>query len=123
MITEEFAARFAADWIDAWNAHDLERILAHYAADFEMTSPVIVQLMNEPSAKLKGKEAIRSYWAKALARNSALSFELLHVLAGAASVTLVYRGHRGLTAEVLWFDAQGKVERAAAHYEQLSPTQ
>ena len=31
--------RFAAEWIEAWNAHDLERILAHYADDFEMASP------------------------------------------------------------------------------------
>ena len=116
MITQQFAARFAADWVDAWNAHDLERILAHYAADFEMASPVIAQLMGEPSGTLKGKEAIRSYWARALARHPALAFELLHVLVGAGSVTLVYRGHRGLSAEVFWFDAHGKVARAAAHY-------
>ena len=117
MITLEFAARFAAAWIDAWNAHDLERILAHYAEDFEMASPVIAQLVDEPSGKLKGKRAIRSYWAKALERNPSLEFELLHVLAGAASVTIVYRGHRGLSAEVFWFDGDGQVERAAAHYE------
>ena len=117
MITQEFAARFAADWIAAWNAHDLERILEHYAQDFEMASPVIAQLMGEPSGRLKGKDRIRSYWAKALARHPALEFELLHVLAGAASITIVYRGHRGLSAEVFWFGADGKVERAAAHYE------
>src|SRR5262245_37195296 len=116
MITREFAARFADDWIAAWNAHDLERILAHYTADFEMASPVIAQLMGEPSGRLKGKDAIRSYWATALARNPNLEFELLHVLCGAASITIVYRGHRGLSAEVFWFDALGRVERAAAHY-------
>jgi ketosteroid isomerase-like protein len=117
MIDHEFAARFAADWIAAWNAHDLERILEHYAEDFEMASPVISQLMGEPSGTLKGKAAIRTYWAKALARHPELEFELLHVLAGAASITIVYRGHRGLSAEVFWFDVHGKVERAAAHYE------
>jgi len=116
MITQQFAARFAADWIDAWNAHDLERILAHYTANFEMASPVIAQLMDEPSGMLKGKDAIRAYWAKALARHPAPMFELLHVLVGAESVTLVYRGHRGMSAEVFWFDAHGKVARAAAHY-------
>ena len=116
MITHEFATRFAADWIAAWNAHDLDRILAHYADDFEMASPVIAQLMNEPTGRLKGKEAIRSYWAQALSRHPGLRFELLHVLAGAVSVTIVYRGHRGVSAEVFGFDADGKVERAAAHY-------
>jgi ketosteroid isomerase-like protein len=116
MITHEFATRFATDWIAAWNAHDLDRILAHYAHDFEMASPVIAQLMNEPSGRLKGKEAIRSYWASALARHPTLRFELLHVLAGATSVTIVYRGHRGVSAEVFWFAGDSKVERAAAHY-------
>lgn len=27
---------FAHEWIAAWNAHDLERILAHYADDVEL---------------------------------------------------------------------------------------
>jgi hypothetical protein len=28
----------------------------------------------------------------------------------------MYSGHRGLSAEVFWFDAEFKVFRAAAHY-------
>jgi ketosteroid isomerase-like protein len=31
MIENTFAEHFAAEWIDAWNCHDLERILSHYA--------------------------------------------------------------------------------------------
>jgi ketosteroid isomerase-like protein len=115
-ISPEFARSFAREWIDAWNSHDLDRILAHYCDDFEMSSPVIVQLMGEPSGRLRGKAAIRAYWSKALARHPALIFELEQVLVGAGSVTIVYRGHRGLSAEVLWFDADGRVRRAAAHY-------
>jgi len=116
VISSEFAASFAAEWIAAWNAHDLERVLAHYADDFEMASPVIAQLMAEPSGVLRGKESIRAYWAKALALLPELHFELGEVLVGAASVTIVYRGHRGPSAEVFWFDGAGKVVRAAAHY-------
>ena len=26
MLTEEFAAEFAREWIEAWNSHDLERV-------------------------------------------------------------------------------------------------
>jgi hypothetical protein len=29
MIDRCFAERFAAEWLAAWNAHDLPRILAH----------------------------------------------------------------------------------------------
>ena len=115
-LSAEFARRFAEEWIEAWNSHDLERILVHYRDDFEMCSPVIVQLMDEPSGTLRGKAAVRAYWSKALTRAPALNFELEQVLVGAGRVTIVYRGHRGLSAEVLWLDADGRVIRAAAHY-------
>lgn len=116
LITNDFARHFANEWIAAWNAHDLERILAHYTDDFEMASPVIMQLMHEPSGLLRGKAAIRDYWAQALALRPDLHFELVQAFAGAQSVVISYRGHRGLSAEVFWFDAALKVCRAAAHY-------
>lgn len=116
MITAEFATRFAGEWIAAWNAHDLDRILAHYADDFTMASPVIVRIMGEPSGTLRGKVAIRAYWTKALVQIPDLRFELQHVLVGVESVALAYRGHRGASVEVFWFDDAGRVVRAAAHY-------
>ena len=115
-MTRDIALQFAHEWIAAWNAHDLERILAHYTEDFEMESPVIVDLMGEPSGKLTGKPAVRDYWSKALALLPDLHFELIDVYAGAASVVIHYNGPRGASAEVFWFDAEGKVSRAAAHY-------
>ena len=120
MITKDFVTRFAEDWIDAWNSHDLERILSHYTADFEMSSPVIAQLMNEASGTLRGKDAIRAYWGKALTQHPELHFELVNVFAGAASAIITYRGHRGLSAEAFCFNADGKVYRAAAHYRQAA---
>ena len=115
-ITTEFALHFAEGWIAAWNAHDLDRILSHYSDDFEMSSPLIVHLMDEPSGTLKGKTVIRAYWSKALARLPDLHFDLEEVLVGASSVVILYRGPRGSSAEVFWFDGENKVLRAAAHY-------
>jgi ketosteroid isomerase-like protein len=117
-VHHDFARRFAQEWIAAWNAHDLERVLEHYEDDFEMSSPVIVSLMGEPSGKLKGKAAVGAYWKKALEKIPDLHFELVTVLAGVDSVTLYSRGHRGLTAEVLHFGPGGKVRAAFAHYAQ-----
>ncbi len=116
MIDRAFAQHFAADWIDAWNAHDLERVLAHYTDDFEMSSPVIVKVAGEPSGTLKGKAAVGAYWARALALNPALRFELVETLVGVGSITLYYRGVRGPAAEVFHFNADGRVTRAYAHY-------
>jgi hypothetical protein len=116
VIDNTFADHFAADWIASWNAHDLDRILAHYSDDVEMSSPVIPKITGESSGVLKGKTAVRAYWARALQRAPHLRFELMTTLVGVNSITLYYNGVRGLSAEVFHFDAQGKVARAYAHY-------
>lgn len=116
MIDKQFAERFAREWVDAWNRHDLDRVLAHYADDFEMSSPVIVRMLGEESGALRGKEDIRAYWAKALHHLPDLHFELLNTLIGVNSITLYYMGPRGSSAEVFHFGPDGKVTRAFAHY-------
>ena len=117
MISPEFAKDFAAEWVEAWNAHDLPRILSHYRDDFEMSSPLIRTLMNEPSGTLQGKEAVAAYWSLALARQPQLHFILENILVGANSITLAYQGSRGLSAEMFILDEQGKVTRSFAHYD------
>lgn len=116
MITRAFADHFAAEWIDAWNHHDLDRILSHYSEDFTMSSPYIAQIAGEPSGRLQGKAAVGAYWKSALERMPDLRFEHHATLLGADSVTIYYRGARGMAAEVFFFDAQGQVREAAAHY-------
>src|SRR5215467_11570717 len=105
-----FAKRFATEWIAAWNSHDLDRVLSHYANDFEMSSPYIVALVGEPSGTLIGKSAVEAYWRKALSALPDLHFDLISVLVGANSITLYYKGARGrLAAEVFHFDEEQKV--------------
>jgi hypothetical protein len=94
----------------------LELILSHYADDFVMSSPLIAAIVNEPSGTLRGKEAIGAYWQQALALTPVLHFELVSTLVGADSVTIYYKGVRGMAAEVFFFDAQGQVIKACAHY-------
>lgn len=116
VISREFAEKFARHWIAAWNGHDLEMILSHYADDFEMSSPYIARIAGEPSGKLRGKAAVAAYWSAALERMPDLRFELVDILLGVESVTLYYRGARGMAAEVFFFDSRGMVIRAYAHY-------
>ena len=116
-IDEAFAERFAAEWIAAWNAHDLSRVLSHYTDDFEMSSPYVVQIAGEPSGTLRGKAAVGAYWKKALELVPDLKFELITALVGVNSITLYYKGARGrLVAEVFHFGQGQKVARAYAHY-------
>lgn len=116
MFDKAFADYFAGDWIDCWNSQDLERVLSHYADDFEMSSPFIITVAGEPSGTLKGKEKVGAYWAKALQRNTNLHFELITTLVGVNSITLYYKSARGLSAEVFHFNPDRKIARAYAHY-------
>lgn len=115
-MSKDSIDRFVAGWISAWNAHDLDRILAHYAEDFEMSSPYIAQLLGESSGTLRGKQAVGDYWKKALERMPSLQFERVSALAGVNSLVLYYKGAGGMAAEVFFFDADGKVVKACAHY-------
>jgi hypothetical protein len=44
-MTIDDARAFAAEWIAAWNSHDLDRILSHYAGDIVFLSPFAQQLV------------------------------------------------------------------------------
>lgn len=107
---------FAASWVDAWNRHDLDALLAHFSDSFAFSSPFIRQFAGEPSGKLTGKDAVRSYWEIGLTRLPDLHFELMEVLVGVDCLTILYRGHRGLSAEVLELGVDGLVVRGQALY-------
>ncbi len=120
MRNREEALHFAQEWIAAWNAHDLDRIVAHYTDDFEMTTPFIAKLMGEPTGTLRGKAKVGAYWKKALDRFPDLHFELRDVFVGVNSLVISYQSVQGLLAcEVFCFDAQGKVCKAAAYYNRV----
>ncbi len=117
MITADFAQAFATEWIAAWNAHDLGRILSHYDDAFEMSSPFISKLAHAPNGILRGKNAVGIYWADALRRMPELQFRLIGVYPGAQSICLRYHSVQNLEAvEIFRFNAERKVVQAAAHY-------
>lgn len=116
-MTRQWADKFASEWIEAWNSHDLDRILSHYTDGFEMSSPLIIQFMGEPSGRLVGKDQIRPYWQAALSRNPDLRFELVAVFIGANTLAIHYTNQKGRSGvEVFFFDDSGLVFRSAAHY-------
>lgn len=108
---------FAEEWLEAWNHHDIDRVLSHYADDFEMHSPVIATREGIPEGILVGKARVGAYWRKALDAYPELRFELVDVLRGIDYLTIYYRGATGRhVAETFVFDAHGKVRAAYAAY-------
>ena len=54
------------DWVAAWNARDIDRMLTLYADECEMSSVVAIRLGATTDGVVRGKEALRRYWAHAL---------------------------------------------------------
>src|SRR5436309_16043567 len=115
MRDNQFYEEFAAEWIEAWNSHDMKRILSHYDESFEFSSPFLAKFIPGSGGKLKGKEAVGAYWSKALAARPKLHFELIAVLKGVESVVIHYRGLGGkLCAEFFVIVNDGKVVESHA---------
>ena len=108
---------FARDWIDAWNSHDLDRILAHYAENVTLTSPAAAKLLNDPSGTIAGLPALRDYFERGLDAFPNFHFELLEVLTGVSSIVLLFKNQRDThTVEFMELDAHGKIIRVVANY-------
>jgi hypothetical protein len=92
------ASEFANTWIAAWNARDLSAVLAHYADDCVLHTPIAQWLLPSTRGVLVGKPAMAAYWAKALQRPGDWRFALTHVHTGVNSLGLAY--------EFCFFNAQ-----------------
>jgi hypothetical protein len=116
-MEQSHAEAFATEWIEAWNAHDLVRILSHYADDIIFRSPRIALVLNEPRTFVSGKDALRDYWRRALERSPSLHFTLDRIYFGSDSLTIAYRNHRGeQAAETFVFRSDGLVVESIATY-------
>jgi hypothetical protein len=117
MLSESQIRQFADDWLGAWNAHDLDAIMSHYASEIVLTSPVAAKLLNDPTGTVTGKLALRSYFKRGLEAYPNLAFELLDVMWGLSSVVLYYKNQNGtMTGEFMELDVNLKVTRVVANY-------
>ncbi|MBS0421993.1 MAG: nuclear transport factor 2 family protein [Proteobacteria bacterium] len=117
MLTADHARDLASHWIRAWNAHDLDKIMSHYAEDVVLVSPAAAGILQDPSGKVAGKAALRAYFNRGLEVYPNLKFDLVDVLWGVSSVVLYYTNQKGTkTGEFMEIDAKGKIARVVANY-------
>lgn len=108
---------FAAEWIEAWNSHDLDLIMSHYTEDVQVTTPMIKVAMGIDDGTVRGKEEVRQYWGAALQKVPDLHFVLVEATQSVDSIALYYKSVMGKMAiETMFFNDQGKVNRVIAHY-------
>src|SRR3954447_17007959 len=110
-------AALGRDWIAAWNSRDLERVLALYAEDSEMTSDRIQAMGLETCGTLRGKDKLRMYWGKALQLLPELHFELIDLFVSPDSVVVFYQNERGAKiCEYLRIDGQSRIVQGSANH-------
>jgi hypothetical protein len=111
------ARAFAEEWVEVWNRHDLEGIMAHYADPPAHTSPLIVERLGKSDGTIRDAGELRDYFARGLASDPPLRFELIDVFPGVHSVAVLYRNHRHRTVvEVMELGPDGRVVRSVVHY-------
>ena len=104
-------------WVRAWNAHDVEALLDHFADDVVFTSPVAARVIPASGGVVRGKAALREYWTTALKALPDLHFDVVGVYRGVSTLVISYRNHRGeLVNEVLTFGSDGLVHEGHGTY-------
>ena len=72
MLERAVAEKHVSEWIAAWNANDVERVLELFDPDFELISPKAQLVVGK--AALKGRREIGDYWRAALAKLGRVDF-------------------------------------------------
>jgi len=117
LIDRVQALAVAQEWLDAWNAHDPERVVAHFADDVVVRSPVAGQLRPGSNGELRGKDQVLSYYRDGLGAAPDLRFSLVEVCIGVDEVTIVYRNQRDvLVAEALTLREDGQASEVRVSY-------
>ena len=83
----------AQRWIEVFNAHDLEALLALYHDQAEHFSPKLLARHPETLGLIRGKEALRRWWQDAFHRLPTLHYELFKLTADDDQVFMEYFRH------------------------------
>jgi hypothetical protein len=78
---------------------------AAFADDVVFTSPVAARFLDGSDGVVRGKVALRAYWAEGLRRIPDLHFEVVGVYVGVDTLAINFRNQLGrLVNEILIFD-------------------
>lgn len=111
------AESYAKSWIEAWNAHDIDALSAHYADDVVFRSPFIPKLIENESCTIRGIEELRKYLGAGMEAYPHMRFQLHRVGVGVDSIALNYIGVDGALAnEMHVLNDEGKAVDVRIHY-------
>ncbi len=82
--------QIATKWFEAFNAHDLEKLLSLYNDNAQHYSPKLKIRMPETQGLIKGKQALREWWQDAFDRLPTLQYEVGKLTADEDQVFMEY---------------------------------
>jgi len=83
----------AMHWFEAFNEHNLNKLLNLYDDSAEHYSPKLKIKMPETLGLIKGKEALRSWWQDSFDRLPSLQYEVKNLISNDTSVFMEYIRH------------------------------
>ena len=83
-------AAIARQWLAAFNAHNLQDLLALYDEDAVHYSPKLKARQPETGGFVRGRAAMEAWWEDALQRLPSLQYELVALTADAKRVFMEY---------------------------------
>lgn len=90
MNTAESNKQIALKWFAAFNAHDLEALLALYHEDAQHFSPKLKIRQPESMGLIAGKPALRAWWKDAFVRLPGLQYNVQKLTADHEQVFMEY---------------------------------
>ena len=80
----------AIKWFEAFNEHDLEKLLSLYDDNAKHYSPKLKIRMPATQGLIKGKQALREWWQDAFDRLPSLQYEVIKLTADEDQVFMEY---------------------------------
>jgi ketosteroid isomerase-like protein len=92
-MSPEQNKQIALKWFEAFNDHDLEKLLSLYSDKAEHFSPKLKIRMPETRGLIKGKPALMEWWQDAFDRLPSLQYEVKKLTADEEQVFMEYIRH------------------------------
>jgi len=83
----------ATRWFEAFNTHDLEKLLSLYHQTAKHYSPKLKIRLPETHGLICGKDALRQWWQAAFDRIPSLNYEVIKLTADDQQVFMEYIRH------------------------------
>ena len=116
LSSDEAGREHGQAWVEAWNSHDLERIMYMYAEPLRFYSPLVVLRTGREDGCISDLASLRAYFGRSLRERPDLRFEFEKAVRGATSLAVLYQNPRGRAVEVMSFNEQGLITETRVHY-------